>query len=177
MLCLAAVGRQPPQYTPDQARDYAEMGRVHRTWLEAGRSEDADTDFLERHREYYEVALPTWPRWNNVYRTFVEADLGMDVTQISFGNLAKCRANEADTELLARVCQQVFPVSELVAALRPIAVVVAMLNARGIVRSWQGNSHQPLVWTFQGRNGKGQDGRRFAEWGPDLADAIRARMS
>lgn len=180
VLCVAAVGQQPKHYTPDQAGGYAEMARIHRAWLERGRSEEADRQFLESHRDYYERALPTWKRWRQVFRGFVEDHLRMDRREIAYGNLAKCRARDVDTVRLARVCQAVFPASEMVAALRPAAVVVAVVSARpggGTVRTWRGNGYEPFVWTFEGRNARGQDGRGLNQWAPDVAREIRSRLA
>jgi hypothetical protein len=182
VLCLAAAGRQPPRYeNTDHAAQYEQMGGTLRRWIENGRSAESDARFMEDNRELYERALPTWDRWRNIFRTFVETHLGIDRQAIAYGNLAKCRAVDgANTEELSRVCQSAFPVHELLEAIRPAAVIVAGLNARpggGVVRRWRSTDVDPIVWTFQGRNGKGCDGRRFSEWGPDIAAQIRDRIA
>jgi len=116
----------------------------------------------------------------------------MDLTQIAWTNLAKCRVSidrgarqRAAESTLTRLCQRQFPAKAVVEAIRPGAVLTAVLQAgRGgdVVGSWDSPSWSPLVWAWQGRSGHDRHNtapgaRRLSEWAPEMAEKVRAAWS
>jgi hypothetical protein len=143
-------------------------------------------------RRNYEEALPEWGRWRRHFKALVESYLEMDLTQIAWANLAKCRVSlelgprqRAAEAPLQRLCQKAFPVSELVEAIRPTLVLVASLNAREggpIVRTWRSESCAPLVFTWQGQSGHDRHNtaagaRPLSVWAPAMVAAARSAFS
>jgi hypothetical protein len=194
VLCVGAVHREadPDALEPQHAQLDAELVAAHRDWLASERGLAADARFLSRLRVAYEGSLPFWPRWRRHFRPLVEVYLGMDPTEIAWTNLAKCRVaihlgsrQRSAESRLTRLCQGAFPVSAVVEAIRPVAVLVAVLAARpgsGIVSSWSSDSCQPLVYTWQGQSGHDRhntdpDRRPFSEWAPEAAAQIRSAFS
>jgi hypothetical protein len=170
------------------AETNAELAATAREWLAAGRSGDTDAHYLARLQDAYVRALPSWSRWNRHFRVLVEDYLRMDRTQIAWANLARCRVSidrgskqRAAEASLTRLCQRQFPMSGLVDAIRPVAVLVAVLQARpggDIVSSWKSPSCSPLVFAWQGQSGHdrhntARDARPLREWAPEMATAVR----
>lgn len=128
------------------AQTNAELEEGARSWLASDRSPQADARYLERLRSAYEHALPRWPRWQRRFRTLIEDHLGMSPREIAWRNLAKCRVSidrgsrvRAAERELTRLCQRAFPTAQLVEAIRPAAVLVAVLAGRDggdIVATW-----------------------------------------
>ncbi len=195
VLCVGAVHREAPlameATDPIIARTNRELVAGARTWLRAGRSPQSDAAYLERLRSAYEEALPRWPRWRRHFRTLVEDYLSMSSTQIAWTNLAKCRvsidrgaAERASQATLTRLCQRQFPARELVEAIRPAAVLVAVLGARpggDLVETWHSPRAAPLVFAWQGQSGHDRmntdpAARRLSEWGPEAAERIKWAM-
>lgn len=170
------------------AQTNAELAEGARSWLASDRSPQADARYLERLRSAYEHALPRWPRWQRRFRTLIEDHLGMSPREIAWTNLAKCpvsidrgsRVRAAEREL-TRLCQRAFPTAQLVEAIRPAAVLVAVLAGReggDIVATWRSPSCSPLVWSWQGQSGHDRHNtapwaRRLAEWASEMAAAVR----
>jgi len=174
---------------PRIVRTNRQLAESAREWLAVGRSEDADDRYLDRLRTAYAEALPAWSRWQRHFRTLVEDYLQMDQAQIAWTNLAKCRvsidrgAKQRAAEVqLTRLCQQTFPVADLVEAIRPRVVLVAVLGAvkpGEIVSSWSSPSCSPLVYAWQGQSGHDRHNtapgaRPLSEWAPEMANSVRA---
>lgn len=196
VLCVGAVHRES---TPEGERGNrvvyetnAELAATARRWVASGRSGESDAAYLQGLRDAYERALPAWTRWNRHFRVLVEDYLGLDRTQIAWANLAKCRVSidrgakqRAAEAVLTRLCQRQFPMSALVEAIEPVAVLVAVLHARpggDIVTSWSSPSWSPLVFTWQGQSGHDRHNtapgaRPLRDWAPAMADAVRARLN
>ena len=191
ILCVGAVHREArPE---DEARDSvtrrtnAELVNAHRRWVQRGRSQDEDRDYLAAVRVAYEDALPRWARWRH-FRLLVEDHLGMSRREIAWTNLAKCRVaihrgssvRRAEAKL-TRLCQREFaPVSKLVDAIRPGLVLCCVLHADDIVSSWDSPSASPPVYCWHGKTGHDLNNtdpnrRSLAEWAPEMARAYRAR--
>ena len=196
VLCVGAVHREPsPEYEdngPVGARTNAELIEGARRWLRDGRSTESDGAHLDKLRNAYEEALPSWPSWKRHFRTLVGDYLNLSVTEIAWTNLAKCRvpihsgdsARRAEAQL-TRLCQADFaPVSDLVDRIRPVAVLVAVLNAGSggpIVSSWESPNVSPLVYTWQGQSGHDRHNtdpraRKLREWAPEMAAQVRQAM-
>lgn len=179
ILCLAHVHREPdsPEHV---AQGEAEYVRAHEKWLAAGRSSEADTRYLEQVRSYYEVGLRGWGPWRNSFRRIIEEDLGLGVSDIAYGNFAKCRQPLGPNAMpLVEWCQRVHPASQLVAALRPAAVftrVVAADPRRGIV-DWETSAWTPLIFAFKGRGVVSPEGKLRDDWVPDAVSAIHRRWA
>lgn len=193
VLCVGAVHREA---TPELERRDRTIGRTNaelatsaREWLAGGRSEPGDSRYLGRVRSAYEEALPQWARWQRHYRTLVEDYLGMSSTQIAWSNLAKCRVSidrgpkqRSAEAALTRLCQSAFPIDRLIEAIRPVVVLVAVLNAKaggGIVSSWESASCSPIVYTWQGQSGHDRHNtapgaRPLREWAPEMARRVKA---
>ncbi|MBD3233222.1 MAG: hypothetical protein GF315_05815 [candidate division Zixibacteria bacterium] len=163
-----------------------------RQWLQEGRSPGADQAYLSTVRKVYERALPTWSRYRSHFRMLIEDYLCMDIAQIAWVNLAKCRvpvdqgtkrrAAQAD---LTCLCQNEGPaMSNLIEALRPVAVLVAGLKAgqdSDIVPSWDGPNWSPLVFSWQGQFGHDRHNtdpkrRSLKEWAPEMVAEIKAAL-
>lgn len=193
VLCVAAVHREarPEEEagTPVGATN-AQLIAAHRRWLSEGRSAEEDALFLESIRQTYVDALPHWRRWTRHFRTLVEHHLGLKRTEIAWTNLAKCRLavhrgnRSAETEL-TRLCQMEFaPMAELIEAIRPELVLVAVLNATsggGIVSTWNSPSTSPLVYSWHGQSGHDRHNRdprrrKLSEWAPGMVAAYQSRV-
>lgn len=167
VLCVGAVHREgdPAKHGLDTVpgRTDAELVAATRRWMQKGRGLKADAEYLNALRNSYEEALPSWTRYQRHFRSLIEEHLRMDSTQIAWTNLAKCRvsidrgsAQRAAEQRLTRLCQTTFPVSQLVAAIRPAAVLVAVLRAGengDIVADWAAPEWRPLVFAWQGQSG------------------------
>lgn len=169
ILCVGAVHVEVPlaelESNPEGFRSDQTQVEAVRTWLTEGRSSGTDEIFLERMRTAYEGVggLPRWQRWRRHFRSLLCDHLGVDETKVAWPNLAKCKCaihlgstQRAPQANLVRLCQQEFPVRDLVEAIRPVAVLVSVLNAKAngpIVSNWRSASCDPLVFTWQGRQG------------------------
>ena len=195
ILCVGAAYRESTleveRRNPVIARTNADLIACAREWISAGRSEESDERYLDRLRNAHEDALPEWDRWRRHFRTLVEDYLGMSRSEIAWANLAKCLVSidrgskqRAAEGVLTRLCQREFPMSELVQAIRPAVVLVAVLHARpggDIVRTWDAPGWSPLVFTWQGQSGHDRHNtkpgaRRLSEWAPEMAARVRARQ-
>jgi hypothetical protein len=135
VLFVSLVHRSRPDKhassVPAAASDADEIIESIRAWRTAGRSPAADATFLRATREAHERTVPTWSLWKQHFGPVV-SELGLRVGCVALTNLAKCRADlDADDGLsvrLAKLCQPAFPISGLVEALQPKAVLVASVS-------------------------------------------------
>jgi hypothetical protein len=195
VLCVGAVHREADQAKHGGeviSRTNRELNEATRAWASRGRSTETDEVYLRAVQAAYVDALPTWERWNQHFRPLVNDLLKMNTDEIAWANLAKCRVSidrgahqQAAEQKVTRLCQQQFvPMSDLVAALRPAAVLCSVLRAgpgEGIVESWEGVEWSPMVITWFGRTGHDRYNkhplrRAFSVWAPEAATAIRARQ-
>lgn len=192
VLCVGAVHREATlelHADPVIASTDREFIDVARAWLRSGRSAASDAEYLDGLRAAYVRALPSWSRWKRHFRPLVEDYLGMDRTQIAWANLAKCRVSidrgskqRAAEGVLTPMCQRQYPMADLVEASRPVAVLVAVLQARpggDIVRSWSSQTCSPVVYTWQGQSGHDRHNtapgaRPLRQWAPEMAEQVRA---
>ena len=152
--------------------------------MASGRTATNDAHYLESVRTAYEAALPQWSRWRRHFRSLVEDYLKLDLTQIAWTNLAKCRvpthrgsaARRAEAKV-TRLCQREFaPMRVLVDRIRPQIVLTCVLRAGregDIVSSWDGNLSSPLVYAWHGQSGQDRhntdpSARRLREWAPRM---------
>jgi hypothetical protein len=196
VLCVGAVHREadPTKHVgPTITRTNRELNEATRAWQSRGRSPHGDETYLRAIQDAYVDALPTWDRWNRHFRPLVEDHLRMAREEIAWTNLAKCRVSidrgageRAAEQKVIRLCQQRFvPIADLVAALRPAAVLCCVLKAipgGGIVESWDSSAWSPRVFTWFGLTGHDRHNtdphrRDFSEWAPEAAAMIRARQS
>lgn len=192
VLCVGAVHREPNPLGPEDEdlpinRTTRELTEATRAWQSGGRSPQGDEAYLRAVQLAYVDGLPTWPRWNRHFKSLVEVHLGMRTEEIAWTNLAKCRVPiNRDSDKVVRLCQQRFsPIADLVATLRPAAVLCSVLNAKaggGIVESWDSPTWSPIVFTWQGQSGHDRHNtdpkrRAFSGWAPEAAAMIRARQS
>jgi hypothetical protein len=129
-------------------------------------------------RSAYEEALPAWNVWKGFAR-LVERELSLDVTQIAYANLAKCRVPiERSPDPLVRLCQRQFPVAQLVDAIQPAVVLTCVLTARrGGPFIWDSEDARPFVLAWHGRNGTDAGGRPMATWVPEAGRTLRRLLS
>ncbi len=196
VLCVGAVHREGDPAKHDGeiiTRTNRELNDATRAWPSRGRSPETDEAYLRAIQAAYVDALPTWARWNRHFRPLVVDLLGMSTARIAWSNLAKCRVSidrgagtRAAEQKVTRLCQQQFvPMSELVAALRPAAVLCCVLGAAEggeIVKSWDSPEWSPTVFTWFGLTGHDLYNqhplrRDFSVWAPEAAAAIRARQA
>lgn len=197
IICVAAVSREPSledekEESATLRTNNAKIFQVTREWIKNGRSRGNDALYLESIRSAYENALPKWPRWTRHFKSLVVDYLKMDVTEVIWTNLAKCRvpidrgskARQAEARL-TRLCQRKFiPMREIVDIVRPTAVLVCVLNAGqngDIVDSWDGERCRPLVYSWQGQSGHDRhnthpERRKLHEWAPEMAREVRRRL-
>ncbi len=196
ILCVAAVGREPTiereKKYPVIRRTNANLYNLTQKWIKKGRSSRKDAQYLKSAQICYEEALPNWPRWRRHFRTLVEDYLNMNVTNIAWTNLAKCRVSidrgqkaRTSESNLTRLCQRHFiPIRAIVDILQPVVILVSVLDAgRGgsIVESWDGQSCSPLVYSWQGQSGHDRHNadpraRRLHDWAPDMVREVRSRI-
>ncbi len=193
VLCVGAVHREGTPALQAGNQTIAETDRqlvsAARLWRESGRSDVVDARYLANTRDAYERALPAWSRWNRHFRTLVEDHLRLDRTRIAYTNLAKCRVSidrgakqRAAEQALTRLCQQQHPISDVLEAIQPTVVLVAVLGARpggDVVTSWSSASCSPLVFAWQGQSGHDRHNtapgaRPLREWAPEMAAAVAA---
>jgi hypothetical protein len=161
-----------------------EMQSALRAWINADRSDVADSAYLESVRSVFEWWLPTWTRWKPFGR--VIGLLGDTVRDIAWTNFAKCRVPEQRSKTyrnpskVVNYCQGDYPISEVVEAIRPVAVLTCVKNAYeggGIVRAWRTANAAPVVFTWHGLHGTDRVGRRIGVWSQDAAEVVRARRT
>ena len=160
--------------------------RSNQAWQESGRSTLSDESYLDSTADAYEASIPRWPRGGVVMSLL--AKLGDSVDQAAWVNLARCQAppTVTDEALLRQACQRsdVFPVSEVVDALRPSALFVAVLGTvdrttragrfhHGDGTVLDGNEWHPLVYVFDGRQLTDRNQRKFDVWSAEAAAEIR----
>lgn len=196
VLCVGAVHRESSVKNEDASEIIANINRrlisSARTWLAYGRSKNSDAAYLEEVRDAYEKGLPAWPRYQRHFRRLVQDHLGLSVPEIAWTNLAKCRvpidrgaAQRQAEQRLTRLCQAEFaPLRNLVDAIRPTAVLVAVLHAgrNGDIVDWGAIGWKPLVYSWQGQSGHDRhntdpSARRLEEWAPEMAEQIRLRWN
>jgi hypothetical protein len=175
VLCVSIAHADPRELQHGQDPRILEVNRrlvaTARKWLEGGRLAESDSAYLERTRREYEKAWDLW-RVLAKFRRLVEDHLGLDRTQVAFGNLAKCRvAGSMERQRLARYCQRWMPASRLVEATAASMVLVSVIQAGtagSIVGSWDTAEFHPRVFAFHGRRGTDSDGRRMEQWTQEL---------
>lgn len=180
VLCVGHVHRERTgsELTRVDARAERLLVDAARGWLSLGRSRENDASYLAAVRAAFELWIPIWTRWSRGFKAVVEGELGMDLTQIAWTNLAKCRyplRGSPPNELLAH-CQRTFPIQDVVDAIRPKVVLCCVLRAHEegtIVKTWNSQHAQPLVFTWNGRNSTDDRGRRLAVWAPEAGRRIR----
>ena len=176
VLLVGHVHREPEPHM-SLPGDPARFVAAHFRWIEHGRSDEADAAFLAEVRRYYGEAVAGWNPWRQFFRRIVEDELGMSLDQVAYANLAKCRQdpNRGTAENLVSYCQGQFPAAQLVDAVRPAGVFVCVIAAdprRGVV-SWRSPSWDPVVYAFEGRNGRDSLKRRRDEWLPEAAARVK----
>jgi hypothetical protein len=90
LMCVAHVHREP-ENEADLIGDPRRFMAAHKTWKRAERSETTDAAFLAEVRRYYKAAASTWGPWRRSFGPVVEDALEMDLSQVVYANLAKCR--------------------------------------------------------------------------------------
>lgn len=163
---------------------------ANQTWRDTGRSSASDDIYLAATASAYEISIPRWPRGDIVLSLL--GQFGDEVAQTAWVNLARCQAppSFADEASLRASCQRpdAFPLSEVIDALRPIAVFVAVLGTvdrttrRGIERQGDGTvltgrDWSPEVFVFDGRQRTDRRHRKFEVWSNEAAGRISTRRS
>ncbi len=176
VLCLAHVARSADEdreaKRPVLRRTNREIAHACRAWRAAGRTPSTDRDFLEAIRRAYQAQLPETDRWKRHFRSLVEDHLGLDRTHVAWANFAKCRVPvdcERDVRPVMLACRPLYPVEDLVSAIRPRVVLSCVLDAAdggALVASWGSGHTRPLVFTWHGRTGKNLQGEPMREWAP-----------
>lgn len=180
LLCVGHVHRERTgaELTDvDAMVERALVGTTQR-WRSQGRSARNDASYLAGVRDAFEEWIPIWLRWSKGFKRVVEGELGMDLTQIAWTNLAKCRYPRPGSppDKLLVYCQGTFPMREVVDAIRPRAVLCCVLQAHeggSIVKTWNSDHAQPLVFTWHGLHSTDHRGRKLAEWAPEAGLRIR----
>ena len=177
LLCVAAVHRSPENVSDHEVRVGQSYRAAHTAWRR-GRSPDADAAFLEWVRTYYEAEFESWGRWR-LFSGLAE-QVGLTVRHIAYANLAKCRQlRGATNEPLIKFCKQDFPMTRLVEAIRPEAVLVCVKHAGpggSLGVHWRSGSCDPYVWAYQGLNRQAPDGRWQHEWEPEVIAELKRRL-
>ena len=169
--------RSPEKVSNAEVRVGQRYRAAHTAWRR-GRSPDADAAFLEAVGAHYEAVFESWGRW----RLFsgLAAQVGLGVRHIAYANLAKCRQlRGASNEPLIKFCKRDFPMTRLVEAIRPKAVLVCVKHAgpHGLLGlNWRSGSCDPYVWAYQGLNRQAPDGRWQHEWEPEVIPELKRRL-
>lgn len=178
VLCVGAVhGTNWDEGDDTQARLTLESSLW--TWLESGRSDEADRIYLASVRDVYEWWMPQWRRWQPFAKVIDK--LGDSVRDVAWTNLAKCRASrDASTLRLTTFCQREYPIADVIEAIRPIAAVTCTKRSNeggGIVTTWKTAHAEPLVFTFDGMRGTDLASRKIGVWSEDAAALIHQRRT
>jgi hypothetical protein len=138
----------------------------------------ADAEFLAATRRAYDYWIrrylsPAWRTFRRVLR-----DLDMDHRHVVFTNLARCQLPKGDTQPVIRACQRWYPMSALVAAVRPAAVFCASKFAYAggkLAIDWGTD----LAFAFDYYTGRGVNGgtEQADVWIPRAVALIRARLA
>lgn len=175
-------GRQ--QGDADRVRVVAGMVEANRKWRNCSAdTAEGNSEYLAATRHAYSSLIPGWSRdgaFGEVRRA-----LGDDVDEIAWTNLVHCRAQPRKTPAveykLQRECSGIkgeFPIGRLIAAIRPAAILVAVSPIEGVHASRFDFSvdgrDQPLLWAFDGGNGK-RYGLRSEVWTSQFAALIAER--
>lgn len=139
-------------------------------WIDTERSEASDAAYLGTVREVFESWIPSWSHlWKPFYKRLVEDKLHLDVRQLAWTNLAKCRAS--DGMKVMPLCQAEYPITDVIEAIRPTTVLIGVKHAYAggdIVQTWRSASANPRVWTWDGRQGKDPQDRPFDVWSAEV---------
>jgi hypothetical protein len=178
VLLVGHVHREPEPQHMSLPGDHERFIAAHFRWQASVRSEEADAEFLSEMRRHYEEAVSSWNPWRQFFRSIVEDELRMSLSEVAYTNLAKCRQdpNRGSAERLTTFCQTQFPAYELVDAIRPAGVFVCVISAapsRGVIR-WNLGEWDPPVYAFEGRNGRDARKRKRDEWLPEAVARVRA---
>ena len=188
VLCVASVSREPSPEDENKKlvikRTNANLYELTREWIREGRSTGNDSRYLTSVRLCYEEALPNWSRWRRHFKTLVEDYLRLNASEIAWTNLAKCRvpihlgtkAQQAEARLTS-LCQREFiPMRDIVEILKPDLVLVSVLHAGrsgNIIEGWDVKNHSPLVYSWQGRNGRSPTDDKLHEWASNMVMEVR----
>lgn len=181
----AGPGGKEDEVLRDQERI---LVAANKRWRDAGRSTASDQAYLDSTAGAYELSIPRWPRGDVVVALLNM--LGDRVDQVAWVNLARCQVppSVTDEAPLRAACQRrdVYPVSEVIDAVRPSAVFVAVLGTvdrttrggtalagDGTVLS--GRNWSPEIFVFNGRQRTDRDHRKFAAWSAEAAQRVTAR--
>lgn len=171
----------------DRRRVVAELADANRRWRDSSLATPAeDRRYLDATRSGYSKLLPGWSR-DGAFGKVRDA-LGDSVDQVAWTNLAHCRAQprkmiQREGEyLLQRHCSGfagAFPIGDLIAAIRPVAVLSSVSPLEGAHRRRFDFRPDPLspappVWTFAG--GGPNAGKRKGEgpetWVPQFVELV-----
>ena len=177
VLMVGAVHNKPVL-----EQDKAPLALAARAWVDSGRSSTADSRYIAAVRDFYRRVTPTWEYGGTVWRTFAKLRdrLSVDVEQVAYANVAKC---EMRTGLgygqLIQQCLRRFPLNDLVDAVNPAIVLIALDNQSftkaigvgGIVHDGR------RIFQYNNRNLTDPAGRRFETWVQDAKAAYRSAIN
>jgi hypothetical protein len=143
-------------------------------WRASGRSPESNAAFLQAVREHYETEFPSWDVWTP-FRRLVEK-VNLNVCQVDFANLAKCRQRTGPSpDPLIRFCQRDFPMTDVVEAIRPRAVLVA--SSMVALEETLESSGAPLTATRTYGRSAPQRSERRCRWRREWERKVVAELS
>jgi hypothetical protein len=126
VLMVGAVHNKPVL-----EQDKAPLALAAKTWVDSGRSGANDGAYLAAVRDFYRRVAPTWEYGGTVWRTFakIRERLNLRSEEVAYTNVAKCEMRTGfGYGQLIRECLHRFPLNNLVEAVNPAIVLVALSN-------------------------------------------------
>jgi hypothetical protein len=170
--------------SPERLEIVRAMAQANRRWRDTPRSADEDQRYLKATRHAYGTLIPGWARDSAFGQ--VRVHLGEPVDAIAWTNLAHCRArprrtNEYRLQLECSGKNGSFPIGELIAALRPVAIITSVSPVETTyARRYEFSAHdgtvRPWICAFNGATGK-RHGIDSTVWTAEAAIEIRRRRA
>ena len=193
VLCVGAVHRQGTTELhvrdPVNAATDGELVSVTRSWLTEGRSAASESatctgcgrPTFARFRRG-RGGGGTSARWSRTTSAWIARRSRTPILRSVACRSTAAPNTRAAEATLTRLCQRAYPIAELAEALRPAAVLVAVLGGRpggDIVSRWSSPTWSPLVYAWQGQSGHDRHNtapgaRPLHEWAPEMVEEVRS---
>lgn len=157
--CFARQVGHPAGSKQSIAERAQSLSCILAAWQRAGRSVEADDQFLISTALNYERGLSCW-NVGSVMQKYLHSS-GMRWADVAYFNVAKCQAMDAGSKL-QDLCIKKWPIERLVLALRLSAIVTCSIKIRD-----RGLKGTPVYWYHQ-RNQLDTSGRPKDIWMADL---------
>ena len=131
-------------------------------WVNKGRSEESDNSYMQNNRSCYLEGFAGWRIGAFFKKLLTQVD--MEWNEVAYTNGAKCQSLNGSEQKLQMLCQQAFPVKNLIRFLKPSVIVTCSQPIRD-----QLGGNADVFW-FNSRNGLNEKRESFDVWAPRVVD-------